>query len=58
VMAVPIPSFHDGSLEGIQLAGGQAILTLKRVNGELYELALSSVDALQVSGSAEAIKRR
>jgi hypothetical protein len=47
------PSFHDGNLLGIQLAAGQVALSLKRVNGENYELTLHSLEALQVDDFRE-----
>ncbi|WP_441707066.1 hypothetical protein [Hyphomicrobium sp. 2TAF46] len=48
-----IPSFHDGNLTGVQLAEGQVTLTLKRVDGQMYELVLSSVQALQMDDFRE-----
>jgi hypothetical protein len=47
------PSFHDGNLLGIQLAAGEAALSLKRVNGENYELTLNSLEALQMDDFRE-----
>jgi hypothetical protein len=48
------PGFHDGHLIGIELlADKEAIVKLRRLSGERYELHLFGVDRLLCDGFAE-----
>lgn len=47
-MPTEIPSFHDGYLIGIQLLDKEVRLSLKRYNGERWEIVLMGVETLQI----------
>jgi hypothetical protein len=47
-MADSFPSFHDGYLTGIQVAEGQAMISLRQLKGACYELRLDGVELLQI----------
>lgn len=42
------PSFHDGHLTGVVVDEGSARLSLKRANGDAWEVHLIGVDALKM----------
>jgi hypothetical protein len=47
-MVETTPTFHDGYLTGVNVGEGFAILSLKRENGEAWEIRLAGVEALQM----------
>ncbi|MGN7999518.1 hypothetical protein [Sphingomonas sp. 22176] len=47
-MAEVSPSFHDGYMTGIAVGEGTATLSLKRANGEAWQLRLTAVQALKM----------